>query len=304
MCPNHRAELTEAHPSDRPGTLSQVRDDSAVRERDEKKEKYFDRRRFFVREASICLLKCERFTMKTLSVIIALCLAASGAAASQTSAPGQKHVLTKISKDTGVPARTLSRQRAKTGLGFGALEKANLLARASGHTFRKIVSRFKSGEGWGKIAHDAGLKLGKLVSRANHSAKAAHREHNAHMARAEARRDRHERAEARRDRHERAEAREDRHERAEARRDRHERITAKRDRDERNHPRAQSTHGKSIVQSRSMGAHGNSSLSRPSAISRGLGHAGAMNSLGHALGPVHGGAMHGGMGHGHGGGGR
>jgi len=67
----------------------------------------------------------------------------------------------------------LSKQEAKTGLGFGGLEKANLLAKATGRSFRRIVSRFRSGEGWGKIAHDAGLNLGKLVSRAHRSVKAA-----------------------------------------------------------------------------------------------------------------------------------
>lgn len=93
---------------------------------------------------------------------------------------GQRHVLKRISNQTGVPTRTLRRERAKTGLGFGALEKANLLARATGHSFRRVVSRFRSGEGFGKIAHDAGLKLGKLVSRAHRSDKAAKRVRVAH----------------------------------------------------------------------------------------------------------------------------
>ena len=68
---------------------------------------------------------------------------------------GHHRVLTKISNQTGVPADRLARQKAKTGLGFGALEKANLLAKATGRSFRQVVSRFRSGEGWGRIAHDA-----------------------------------------------------------------------------------------------------------------------------------------------------
>jgi hypothetical protein len=89
-------------------------------------------------------------------------------------------VLKKISNQTGVPVHRLRRQEAKTGLGFGGLEKANLLAKATGHSFRRVVSRFRSGEGWGKIAHDAGLKLGKVVSSAHRSDKAALHAHNGH----------------------------------------------------------------------------------------------------------------------------
>jgi hypothetical protein len=49
------------------------------------------------------------------------------------------------------------------------LETANLLAKASGQSFDSIVAKFKSGEGWGKIAHDLGLNLGKIVSDAHRS---------------------------------------------------------------------------------------------------------------------------------------
>ena len=73
---------------------------------------------------------------------------AQNGAASQ----GHRRVLTKISNQTGVPVRRLTRQKAKTGLGFGTLEKANLLAKATGRSFRRVVSRFRSGEGFGKIA--------------------------------------------------------------------------------------------------------------------------------------------------------
>ena len=107
-------------------------------------------------------------------------LAAAGAIAAQTSSGGRDRVLTRVSNRTGVPVHRLSRQEAKTRLGFGGLEKANLLAKATGHSFRQVVSKFRSGEGWGKIAHDAGLNLGKLVSRANRSAKAAENSHSSH----------------------------------------------------------------------------------------------------------------------------
>jgi hypothetical protein len=49
------------------------------------------------------------------------------------------------------------------------LEAANLLAKASGQSFDDIVAKFKAGEGLGKIAHDMGLNLGKIVSDAHRS---------------------------------------------------------------------------------------------------------------------------------------
>jgi hypothetical protein len=64
---------------------------------------------------------------------------------------------------------TLQAQKSATRLGFGELETANLLAKASGQSFDSIVAKFKEGEGWGKIAHDLGLNLGKIVSDAHRS---------------------------------------------------------------------------------------------------------------------------------------
>src|SRR6266849_1372260 len=82
---------------------------------------------------------------------------------------GGTHVLTRISSETGVPVSTLQAQKSGTGLGYGDLETANLLAKASGQSFDAIVAKFKAGEGWGKIAHDMGLNLGKIVSDAHRS---------------------------------------------------------------------------------------------------------------------------------------
>jgi len=81
--------------------------------------------------------------------------------------------LDRISGETGVPVATLQAERASTGLGWGGLEKAHLLANSSGRSFDDIVALHKSGEGWGKIAHDNGLNLGRLVSNANRSSRAA-----------------------------------------------------------------------------------------------------------------------------------
>ena len=80
--------------------------------------------------------------------------------------------LDRISAETGVPIATLQAERASTGLGWGGLEKAHLLANASGQSFDSIVALHQSGEGWGKIAHDNGLNLGHIVSNAHRSSKA------------------------------------------------------------------------------------------------------------------------------------
>jgi hypothetical protein len=80
--------------------------------------------------------------------------------------------LDKISAETGVPVATLQAERASTGLGWGGLEKAHLLANASGQSFDTIVGKFQGHEGWGQIAHDYGLNLGKVVSGAHRSSQA------------------------------------------------------------------------------------------------------------------------------------
>ena len=79
------------------------------------------------------------------------------------------HALTRISSETGVSVNTLQAQKSATGLGYGDLETANLLAKASGQSFDNIVAKFKTGEGFGKIARDMGLNLGKIVSDAHRS---------------------------------------------------------------------------------------------------------------------------------------
>jgi hypothetical protein len=80
--------------------------------------------------------------------------------------------LDRISAETGIPVATLQAERASTGLGWGGLEKAHLLANASGQSFDNIVARHQSGDGWGKIAHDNGLNLGHIVSSAHRSTNA------------------------------------------------------------------------------------------------------------------------------------
>ena len=105
--------------------------------------------------------------MKKLIVTTASCILLFGTVASR----GEN--LDRISTATGVPAETLRAERASTGLGWGGIEKAHLLANATGQSFDNIVALHQSGQGWGKIAHDNGLNLGRLVSNANRSSQAA-----------------------------------------------------------------------------------------------------------------------------------
>src|SRR6266496_6231440 len=77
--------------------------------------------------------------------------------------------LERISAQTGIPVATLQAERTSTGLGWGELENAHLLANASGQSFNDIVAMHQAGEGWGKIAHDNGLNLGRIVSNAHRS---------------------------------------------------------------------------------------------------------------------------------------
>src|SRR6266516_1680800 len=104
--------------------------------------------------------------MKTLNIITAVLFLLLGA----LTAHGAN--LDRISAETGVPVATLQAERASTGLGWGGLEKAHLLANASGQSFDTIVGKFQGHEGWGQIAHDYGLNLGKVVSGAHRSSQA------------------------------------------------------------------------------------------------------------------------------------
>jgi len=104
--------------------------------------------------------------MKSLSIIIAAFLLVFGSTASQADN------VDRISAATGVPVATLQAERASTGLGWGSLETAHLLANASGQSFDNIVAAHQSGQGWGKIARNNGLNLGKLVSNAHRSSNA------------------------------------------------------------------------------------------------------------------------------------
>jgi len=104
--------------------------------------------------------------MKNLSIMIAVFVLVFGTVASRADN------VDRISAATGVPVATLQAERASTGLGWGSLENAHLLANASGQSFDNIVAAHQSGQGWGKIARNNGLNLGRLVSNAHRSSNA------------------------------------------------------------------------------------------------------------------------------------
>jgi hypothetical protein len=84
-----------------------------------------------------------------------------------SNATGDAAILNRTSRETGVPIATLLTEKSSTELGYGELEIANLLAKASGQRFDGIVAKFKAGEDWGRIAHDMGLNLEKIASDAH-----------------------------------------------------------------------------------------------------------------------------------------
>src|SRR6266516_5226081 len=112
--------------------------------------------------------------MKTLTVTMAAFLLLFSVVASRGAN------LDRISAATSVSVETLQAERASTGLGWGGVEKAHLLANATGQSFDNIVALHQSGQGWGKIAHDNGLNLGKVVSGAHRSSQATSHGMNSH----------------------------------------------------------------------------------------------------------------------------
>lgn len=118
--------------------------------------------------------------MKDITVIIASLILVFGTVASRGAN------VDRISTQTGIPVATLQGERTSTGLGWGELENAHLLANAlaangSNLTFNDLVAMHQAGEGWGKIAHDNELNLGKIVSAAHRSSRATAHAQNLSM---------------------------------------------------------------------------------------------------------------------------
>jgi len=73
---------------------------------------------------------------------------------------GPERVVKSISASTGVPAATLEKQKAKTGLTYGDIFAAHSIAKASGKSFDQIASLKVKGQTWDKIAEDNNVSIG------------------------------------------------------------------------------------------------------------------------------------------------
>jgi len=76
---------------------------------------------------------------------------------------GAEKVVTSLSEKFNVPQSTIRDLMAQK-LGFGEISILLALSQATEKSTSQLLQKFKSGEGWGKIAKDEGVKLGQVVS--------------------------------------------------------------------------------------------------------------------------------------------
>ena len=93
--------------------------------------------------------------MKGLTVIIAAFILVFGSVASRAAN------LDRISSATGVPVATLQTERASTGLGWGSLEKAHLLANATGQVLTILLRCTKAAKAGVKLRTTTGSSSGR-----------------------------------------------------------------------------------------------------------------------------------------------
>jgi hypothetical protein len=78
--------------------------------------------------------------------------------------PGGAEKVTKsLSEKFTVPPSTIREFRAQK-MGYGEIGILLALSQATGKTPTQLLQRFRSGEGWGKIAKSEGVKLGQVIS--------------------------------------------------------------------------------------------------------------------------------------------
>jgi len=76
---------------------------------------------------------------------------------------GAEKVIASLSEKFKVPQSTIQDFRAQK-LGFGEISILLALSEATGKPTSQLLQKFKSGEGWGKIAMNEGVKLGPVIS--------------------------------------------------------------------------------------------------------------------------------------------
>jgi hypothetical protein len=72
---------------------------------------------------------------------------------------GPDRVLQSISASTHVPAATLEKQKAKTGLTYGDLFMAHSIAKAAGKSFEEIAAMKAKGQTWDQISDANNVSL-------------------------------------------------------------------------------------------------------------------------------------------------
>lgn len=80
---------------------------------------------------------------------------------------GTLRVVDAISRETGVPAPIIQEQRTQYGLGYGGLLIANSLAVETGRPVNELIALKQSGRGWGEIAQQYDVNVGRVMSRAH-----------------------------------------------------------------------------------------------------------------------------------------
>jgi len=84
---------------------------------------------------------------------------------------GDQAAFEALSERFNIPVATLQSEKQSSGFGFGQLFIANALAKASGKTFDQIVTEFKGGTGFGALAQESNLKLGRVLKEAKRAGK-------------------------------------------------------------------------------------------------------------------------------------
>lgn len=80
---------------------------------------------------------------------------------------GWSLLVTAVSWQTKVPAETLKKQRATTGLTYGQLLVANSLAAASGKSFDRILALRSTSPNWSQLAARLHINIESIVARLN-----------------------------------------------------------------------------------------------------------------------------------------
>jgi hypothetical protein len=86
-------------------------------------------------------------------------------AQADTVVEGWTLIVPAVAWQTGVPAETLKKQHAATGLSFGELLVANSLAAGSGKSLNQILALKGRTQGWGQLAKRLNINIDSVTAR-------------------------------------------------------------------------------------------------------------------------------------------